>query len=223
MLLSAFAVVCTLLVSATYVYTQPLIEQQAKNEVLNNLNQVLNNQRFNNNPLLNCSIVDEPEITGGLSQVPIYKASFDGQPYALVYQTQTKQGYNGTIKLIVAVDNKNSVQGVRVLGHQETPGLGDKIEASKSNWIFDFNEQLITENNQDRWQVKKDGGVFDQFTGATITPRAIVNQLRTSLNYVTANFERLYQLKNDCAVPAQTNENQDTLPTDQEMTNDNSK
>lgn len=199
LLLSAFATVCTLLVSITYILTKPIIEQQEQQDLLNKLNQVLVAERFDNNPLNNCVALTDKSIFGDDSSHVIYRATNKTQPYALVFQTQTSKGYNGLIKVMVAINKAGEVQGVRALKHQETPGLGDKIDLEKSDWVLSFNDMKVKNAEDKRWFVKKDGGYFDQFTGATITPRAVVNQLRQSINYVTLNFDRLFALKNECA------------------------
>lgn len=199
LLLSAFAAVCTLLVSITYVLTAPVIEQQTQQDLLNKVNQVLVPERFDNNPLHNCLNLTDKAIFGDDKQHVIYRATYQDKPYALVFQTQTLKGYNGLIQVMVAIDSNGVVQGVRALKHQETPGLGDKIDLAKSDWILSFNGMKVKSEEDKRWFVKKDGGYFDQFTGATITPRAIVNQLRQSISYVELNFDRLFTMKNECA------------------------
>jgi len=200
LLLTAFASVCTLLVALTNLWTAPIIEQQKQLDVLNKLKQVLVAGKFDNNPLHHCSILKDKSISGTEAPIKIYRATFDKQPYALIFQTRTQQGYNGLIELMVAIDHQGEVQGVRTLSHQETPGLGDKIELAKSDWILSFNEKQVLNEDDSRWFVKKDGGDFDQFTGATITPRAIVNQLRTSIIAVNGQFDRLFEAANDCMV-----------------------
>ncbi len=208
LLLTAFAAVCTLAVSLTYVLTKPAIERQEKQQKFDKVTQVLKSNLFDNNPLDNCVLVQDPSISGIDTAQPIYRATKDGQPYALVFQTETKQGYNGQIKLIVGVDAKGQVQGLRTLTHQETPGLGDKIELAKSDWVLSFNDKQVQDENDAHWFVKKDGGDFDQFTGATITPRAVVNQVRTSLVKVNEQFEHLFSLPNEC-LSANTEVNDD--------------
>lgn len=209
LLLAAFATVCTLMVSLTYVLTKPVIERQQKQQTFNMVTQVLSAERFDNNPLDNCAMVQNAAITGVDTPVPVYRATKDKQAYALIFQTETKQGYNGLIKLIVAVDAQGKVQGVRTLSHQETPGLGDKIELAKSNWVLDFNSKQVNDGNDPKWFVKKDGGDFDQFTGATITPRAIVNQLRTSINSANQAFIEIFAMPNRCTTSANLELNND--------------
>ncbi|WP_220721355.1 electron transport complex subunit RsxG [Agarivorans litoreus] len=103
-----------------------------------------------------------------------------GQTSGYVVQV-TAKGYAGPINLLVGVDASLAILGVRVLSHSETPGLGDKIEVAKHPWILSFNQKSLSNTSKKAWAVKKDGGEFDQFTGATITPRAVVNAVHQAL------------------------------------------
>ena len=96
--------------------------------------------------------------------------------------------------MIVGVNVDGSIAGVRVVDHRETPGLGDKIELRKSKWILDFNGRSLKNTPTSAWAVKKNGGAFDQFTGATITPRAVINQLVNTLKYFEQDKSRLLAL-----------------------------
>ncbi|EPC03369.1 hypothetical protein L861_17660 [Litchfieldella anticariensis FP35 = DSM 16096] len=102
-------------------------------------------------------------------------------------------GYSGDIHLLVGIDQQGRVTGVRVTRHQETPGLGDKIERRKSDWITRFNGRSLEDPASGNWAVTKDGGEFDAFTGATITPRAVVRAVKRSLEYVEAERSALFQ------------------------------
>ncbi|NCC28094.1 MAG: RnfABCDGE type electron transport complex subunit G, partial [Gammaproteobacteria bacterium] len=102
-------------------------------------------------------------------------------------------GYAGPIQLLVSVLRDGSVGGVRVLFHHETPGLGDKIEERKSDWVLSFDGKSLSNPTPERWAVKRDGGEFDQFTGATITPRAIVHAVKNTLIYVQQQGDALFE------------------------------
>ena len=102
-------------------------------------------------------------------------------------------GYAGEIRLMMGVDASGKVLGVRVLAHKETPGLGDKIEVKKGDWIERFSGLSLGNPPVERWKVKKDGGQFDQFAGATITPRGVVAAIRRGLEFFSANRDRLTQ------------------------------
>ncbi len=123
----------------------------------------------------------------------IYRARKAGKPVAAVIRTYTTQGYNGKIELLIAIHITGKIMGVRVLSHQETPGLGDKIELKKSDWILTFTHKSLHKDKLSQWRVKRDGGLFDQFTGATITPRAIVNQVKTTGLFFLQHQQTIFQ------------------------------
>lgn len=112
----------------------------------------------------------------GVDQIlNIYPAKKQGRVFAFLVEHTYPKGYSGNIRLLTGIDNQGKLLGVRVISHKETPGLGDKIESRKSDWIKRFSGLSLSDPKRDRWKVKSDGGVFDAFTGATITPRAIVS------------------------------------------------
>ncbi len=110
----------------------------------------------------------------------------------MVLRLSAPDGYNGRIRLLVGIGFDGRVSGVRVTGHNETPGLGDAVEAEKSDWILGFKGRSLTDPPPERWAVRKDGGDFDQFTGATITPRAVVRAVRQALAYYDAHRDTLF-------------------------------
>ncbi|MFW6258054.1 MAG: RnfABCDGE type electron transport complex subunit G, partial [Halochromatium sp.] len=118
----------------------------------------------------------------------------DGEePVALILEPIVPDGYAGPIKLLVSVLRDGTLGGVRVIEHHETPGLGDKIEERKDDWIVEqFEGRSLGEPPLEQWKVKRDGGVFDQFTGATITPRSVVNAVKGTLLFVQRHGETLY-------------------------------
>ncbi len=111
---------------------------------------------------------------------------------ANVFELSTINGYNGEIKLLIALRADGVVSGVRVIEHHETPGLGDKIDLSRSEWIYSFVEKSLNNTPDKEWKVKRDGGQFDQFTGATITPRAVVSAVHDVLLFVQSNHKQLF-------------------------------
>ena len=116
-----------------------------------------------------------------------YRARRGGQVQAVCYQVSAP-GYGNTAMVIaIGVDRAGSLLGARVISHNETPGLGDKIELSKSDWILSFTGRSLNDPQPDKWAVKKDGGAFDQFTGATITPRAVVKAVKAGLEFFAAH------------------------------------
>jgi Na+-translocating ferredoxin:NAD+ oxidoreductase subunit G len=135
----------------------------------------------------------------GVSDQPIYLARRQGKVTALIIPAMAHDGYSGDIGLIVGVNRDGTIVGVRTISHKETPGLGDKIELKKHQWILSFNGKSLQVPVIDEWKVKKDGGVFDQFAGATITPRAVVKKIKEVLEFTQAHPE-LFD------TPAQTGE-----------------
>jgi Na+-translocating ferredoxin:NAD+ oxidoreductase subunit G len=182
--LALFALVCTSLVVATHLLTQDKIAHQQQREQLATLNELIPPGSYDNDLVASCKQVTSP-LLGSEQAMPLYTAMLAGKVTGYALETVAPDGYSGAIRLIVGTDASGKVSGVRVLAHRETPGLGDKIELKKSNWILSFNGHSLTGDNANSWAVKKDGGDFDAFTGATITPRAVVKAV--------ANLLRLQQ------------------------------
>jgi electron transport complex protein RnfG len=121
----------------------------------------------------------------------VHIARLDDQPVAAIVPSITTDGYSGDIAMIVGINFDGTVAGVRVVDHKETPGLGDKVELRKSDWILSFNGKSLNNPEISKWNVKKDRGDFDQFTGATITPKAVIHQIAKTLEYFEKDRERL--------------------------------
>lgn len=156
--------------------TKSTIDIQSAKQQMALFEQVIPANRYNNNLLKNCFIVDAPELGKGVHK--IYIAAKNGTASAVVMEATAPDGYSGAIQLLVGADFRGTILGSRVTAHHETPGLGDKIELRLSDWITHFAGKVIHGANDGHWAVKKDGGDFDQFTGATITPRAVVNAVK---------------------------------------------
>ncbi|MFB5077794.1 electron transport complex subunit RsxG [Raoultella sp. C349492] len=174
--LALFAAGSTGLTAAINELTKSTIEDQAAQQQKALFDQVLPAELYNNDLLKSCYLVSAPEL--GKGQRKIWIAKNNDIPVGAVMETTAPDGYSGAIQLLVAADFKGTVLGTRVTEHHETPGLGDKIELRLSDWITHFAGKVIHGQNDGRWAVKKDGGDFDQFTGATITPRAVVNAVK---------------------------------------------
>jgi electron transport complex protein RnfG len=133
----------------------------------------------------------------------IYFAKRAGKTHTLIFPTVAPDGYTTTIQLLVGIKIDGSLSGVRIVDHKETPGLGDKIDVKKSDWVFGFEGKSLQSPKLENWKVKKDGGDFDQFTGATITPRAVVNAVKNTLLFYSENSEALFKLKRDTDLAAE--------------------
>ncbi|MBA7847395.1 electron transport complex subunit RsxG [Klebsiella sp. RHBSTW-00484] len=174
--LALFAAGSTGLTAAINELTKSTIEDQAALQQKALFDQVMPANLYNNDLLKSCYLVTAPEL--GKGQHKVWIAQNNDQPVATVMEATAPDGYSGAIQLLVAADFKGSVLGTRVTEHHETPGLGDKIELRISDWITLFAGKVIHGQSDSHWAVKKDGGDFDQFTGATITPRAVVNAVK---------------------------------------------
>jgi electron transport complex protein RnfG len=192
LLLGLFSVVGISLVAVTEHFTQEKIIASEQAALRRSIEAVLPASSYNNPILKDTLQVTDPTLLGTKEPVIIYRARQDGQPVAVILTPVAPDGYNGAIKLLVGIGYDGNLTGVRVISHHETPGLGDKVEVGKSNWILDFSGHSLRNPAQSKWKVKRDGGTFDQFTGATITPRAIVNAIRNSLKYFKDHREALF-------------------------------
>ena len=205
-LLGFIALLCTIISAGIFFLTKDKIDAVIAAQQRELLLQVIPQDYFNNNllesavipqdyfnnNLLESAVISQDKNLLGIQK--IYFAKKDGNVSAYAYETTAPDGYSGDIRLLVGLDPKGEVLGVRVIEHHETPGLGDKIERRISNWILGFTNQPINEHNLSEWAVKKDGGKFDQFSGATITPRAVVNQTKRSALIMLNNQALLQQL-----------------------------
>ncbi|MBD3585205.1 electron transport complex subunit RsxG [Salinimonas sp. HHU 13199] len=198
-MLGTFAVITTALISLTFIGTEDRIAQQQRARLLSVLNEVVPASIYDNKLYADCTVITADAL-GTEKAHRVYRARNDETPVALVLQTTAPNGYSGNIELVVGVDTSMTVLGVRTLTHQETPGLGDKIELAVSDWIRTFSGKTFDPEQQQAWQVKKDGGQFDQFTGATITPRAVVGAVRRTLDYVIENQTALFAQPANCSV-----------------------
>lgn len=190
--LGLIALISAALLTWVYTLTAPRIAEQERAELLRQLQQVIPADRFDNAMHEDfIAVRDERAFPGG-QEVQVFRARKAGQPVAAVMKLRANDGYNGRIDLLVGVYADGRISGVRVLGHKETPGLGDGIELARSDWILSFDGKSLGDPGAEGWAVKRDGGVFDQFTGATITPRAVVGAVRRALEYFATHRERLF-------------------------------
>jgi len=189
--LGVFAVIGMGLVALVHDGTKERIEANEQAVLLHTLESLVPADWFDNDILADTITVTD--LTLGTDEpVTIYRARKNGKPMAAVLSPIAPDGYNGTIKLLVAIRTDGSLAGVRIVSHRETPGLGDPIDTDKSDWIFGFDGRSLDNPPESRWKVKRDGGDFDQFTGATITPRAVVKAVYKTLTFFERNQARLF-------------------------------
>lgn len=190
-LLAVFGVLGTLLVSLTYEATAERIASNEREILLRQIRLLVPQELIDNDPLVD-TLVIHAEAALGVKETTVYRGRHGAEPVALVLSPVSAKGYNGEIKLIIAVAADGHLTGVRVLTHRETPGLGDKVEEKRSDWILGFKGHSLLNPTKDGWRVKRDGGDFDQFTGATITPRGIVQAVYQTLQYVEKHQQELF-------------------------------
>jgi electron transport complex protein RnfG len=188
-----FAVIGAGLVAFTFDSTAEKIADNERRALLRSLNELVPQSRYDNDIFSDIVYVQNSELLGTSDPVPVYRARKNGWPVAAVLAPVAPDGYSGTIRLLVAVNVDGTLAGVRVVQHRETPGLGDAIEAERSDWILGFNGRSLSDPVTERWKVKRDGGDFDQFTGATITPRAVVKAVKEALLYFQAHSQTLFE------------------------------
>lgn len=179
-LVGGFALLSSSLLSLGDLITKDTIALRRAEDLKRLLAQVVPPETHDND-LLNDTIRFTPNDLGE-DELMVFRARHQGKVQAVAYETSVA-GYAGPIVLVMGVDRNGSILGVRVVSHAETPGLGDKIETAKSDWLLSFNGRSLNNTSTGGWAVKKDGGEFDQFTGATITPRRAVSAVRRGLTF----------------------------------------
>ena len=182
LILGAFCLGFAILLAGTDHVTAQDIAARALEDRLNSLSQVIPASIHDNNLVTDAIAMKD----GQGNEITVYRATKEGKVTGLAYEI-FGSGYAGKMKLMLGVDAEGKVLGVRVLAHKETPGLGDKIETKKGDWILRFTGLSIGNPPVEKWKVKKDGGQFDQFAGATITPRGVVRAIREGLEFFAAN------------------------------------
>ena len=191
-ILGGFAVICTGAVGLTYDSTRLQIEDNERAARVAALHELIPPSLHDNDLYLDTINASSPEWLGSKKAVPVYRARMGKSPVAIIIASEAPDGYNGTIKLLVAIRYSGELIGVRVVTHKETPGLGDYIELERSPWLKQFDGRSLTNPIEKQWQVKKDGGTFDGNTGATITPRAVVKAVHHTLKYYHEHRDRLF-------------------------------
>ena len=191
-ILAVLAAICTALVAITHSTTAPRIAANAQAYLEQSLQPVLEGLEYDGNLSESTVIIEPPHELPGDKPVTVYRVYADGAPVAALFIVTAKDGFSGPIKLLVGIAADGEISGVRVLEHRETPGLGDLIESSKSDWIEQFRKRSLTDPDRELWSIKRDGGVYDQLTGASITPRSVIKAIKATLLYFEANRDKVF-------------------------------
>jgi electron transport complex protein RnfG len=190
-ILAGFALIASVLLGVTNCSTEGTIRQRLDEDLQNSLAEVVPAALHDNDMLQDTRIIPSAEYNIAAAETLVYLGKKAGEVTAVCFKFTAPDGYSGAINMIMGLDRDGNILGVRVLSHKETPGLGDKIEVAKSNWILNFVGKSLENLTPAQWAVKKDGGEFDQFAGATITPRKSVQAIYRGLQLFKAHREEL--------------------------------
>jgi len=192
-ILGLFALITSLLLAGTHLGTKDKIAESQRRAAQKALLEIIPEVRHDNDILTDTLTIPQHywAVLGLKKGGELHLARKAGEVFAIIVPAVAPDGYSGAITMIVGINLDGSVAGVRVLNHSETPGLGDKIELKKNPWVLSFDGKSLGSPPAARWTVKKDKGDFDQFTGATITPRAVVAQVARALHYFDEDKARI--------------------------------
>ena len=190
--LGLVVIIGTALLAAVNSLTKDRIAEQEQRVVLQQLQQIVPGNLHDNAMHLDYFQFSDPNAFPQEQVVMAYRARKQDLPVAVILRFAAMDGYSGRINLLVGIDVTGRLTGVRVTSHKETPGLGDGIEVERSDWILDFDGKSLQQPPLEQWAVRRDGGVFDQMSGATITPRAVVNAVKRALLYFEQHQQELF-------------------------------
>ncbi len=190
--LALIASICTALVAVNYQLTEEPIERNRQAMLEQSLTPALANVLFDGNVTESMLVLPAPHGLPGSDDAIVYRVYSGGEPVAALFAVTARNGYAGPIRILLGVRYDGEVSGLRILEHRETPGLGDRIVSTRSDWVFQFDGRSLGDPPQEDWALKTDGGEFDQLTGASVTPRAVVQAIRETLIYFEANRDSLF-------------------------------
>lgn len=189
--LAVFALLSSVLLGFADLATRGVIQQRLEDDLKASLEAVVPADLYDNNLLADTMTLPSAENNIGAAETKVYLAKKAGAVSAVCFKFIAPDGYAGPISLVMGVNTQGEILGVRVMAHVETPGLGDKIELAKSKWVLGFNGKSLDNLTTAQWAVKKDGGVFDQFAGATITPRKVTQAIKRGLDFYQSHKTQL--------------------------------
>ena len=190
--LAIVAAFCTSLVAFTWQQTEERIEANKKEWLERSLQPALAGLFFDSPVTESMIIIPAPHDLPGSEDAIIYRVFAGETPVAALFVVSARDGYAGPIRFLVGISMDGTVTGVRVLEHRETPGMGDRIEMTKSDWVLQFDGRSLQDPELGQWAIKDDGGEFDQLTGASVTPRAIIKAIKQTLQYFDGNRDAIF-------------------------------
>ena len=195
--LAVIAAICTALVAGTWQLTAERIEQNKKEFLERSLTPALAGLFFDSSVTESIISIPPPHDLPGTEAAIIYRVYAGEEPVAALFVVSARDGYAGPIRLLVGISMDGTITGIRVLEHRETPGLGDRIDITKSDWVLQFDGHSLRDPEPAQWAIKTDGGKFDQLTGASVTPRSIVKAIKQTLTYFDANRDSIFDATAD--------------------------
>lgn len=192
--LAVMAAICTLLVAATYQLTADRIAANERAWLERSLEPALSGVFFEGSVTESKLLVPAPHDLPGNDTAIIYRVFAEGAPVAALFAVTARDGYAGPIRILVGVGIDGTVTGVRIVEHRETPGLGDRIDQSRSDWVYQFDGRSLVNPAEVNWLLDVDGGEFDQLTGASVTPRAVIKAIRDTLIYFDAHRDEIFTM-----------------------------
>mgnify|MGYP001814629606 FL=1 len=190
--LAAIGAICTALVALTYQSTEQRIEDNEKAWLERSLQPALSGLFYDSGITESKIIIPPPHDLPGSDAAIVYRVYAESEPVAALFVVSARDGYSGPIRFLVGIKTTGEVTGVHVLEHRETPGLGDGVETGKSDWAEQFKGRSLLDPEPAGWRIKSDGGQFDQLTGASVTPRAIIKSVRETLLYFDLHSDEVF-------------------------------
>ncbi len=190
--LAVIAAICTALVTVTFQATRDRIAANEKALLEQSLQPALADTFYDSGVSESRLVLQPPHGLPGNDPAVIYRVFAKGEPVAALFAVTARDGFAGPIRVLVGIGIDGTVTGVRILQHRETPGLGDKIESARSDWVFQFDGRSIDNPATSGWAIEVDGGEFDQLTGASVTPRAIIKAIRDTLIYFDTHQDAIF-------------------------------
>ena len=190
--LAVIAAICTALVALTFQATRERIAANEKALLEQSLQPALAGTFYDSGVSESRLVLPPPHSLPGNDPALIYRVFAEGEPVAALFAVTARDGFSGPIRILVGIGVDGTVTGVRILQHRETPGLGDKIESARSDWVFQFDGRSMGDPVATGWAIEVDGGEFDQLTGASVTPRATIKAIRDTLIYFESHQDAIF-------------------------------
>jgi len=190
--LALIGATCAGLVATTYLFTHERIAANEQAWLEQSLKPALAGLFFDGSVSESMLIIPAPHELPGPDDVIIYRVYAEDEPVAALFAVTARDGYAGPIRVLVGIEYNGTVTAIRILEHRETPGLGDKIVSTRSDWVYQFDGRSLGDPATDGWAIRSDGGQFDQLSGASVTPRAVIKVVRETLLYFAANRDAIF-------------------------------